>query len=179
MHRRTCPRYFLVIACSLLSLLDGCALNNPVVSFEPAVGGGFAGLRVPVVTPTPVLTCTDVCTPNQDVVLMKGDYQYSWRPAVTTGLVVRTSATSIWGIGAQLVAAPVAEKTTRLAPGFTFHYGTNRKQVFFGPIFMPSDAYELPADGLRVPRGTDPNLFIRSGGTTKLNMFVGIAVSGQ
>jgi hypothetical protein len=175
MNRPAFVRGLGLVGCVMLSATTACAFANP--SFEPAVGGGFAGLRVPVVSPTPVMTCADVCTPNEDVVLMKGDYQYSWRPAVTTGLVVRPSSTSVWGIGAQLVAAPVTDKATRLAPGFTLHYGKDRAQLFLGPIFMPSDAYELPEGGVRVPRGTDPNLFIRSGGTTKLNMFVGISVA--
>lgn len=173
MHRRLDVALF--AAASLM--VSGCATPGGW-RIDPGVGGGFAGLRVPVVAATQTFDCAaGVCAPSTDVVRMKGDYQYQWRPAVTTTAVIRASDVSNWGLGINLVAAPVTDKATRLAPALTVHFVREKSQVFGGFIFMPSDALDLPKEGMLVPRGTDPNTFIRSGGATKANFLLGIAVS--
>lgn len=160
----------------------GVSACNSVV-LEGAAGGGVAGLRVPVVEPSPAFTCANgTCTLDNTVEIMKGDYQYKWRPAVATGIIGRRQSgrdTSNLGLGVQLVAAPVRDNATRLGPAVTVHLGRGRNQFFLGSLFMPADALDLPDEGIRVPKGTDPNLFIRSGRTTKLNFFLGIILSGD
>lgn len=168
-----CPWVFALV------LVAASACNS--IALEGAAGGGVAGLRVPVVEPSPAFTCANgTCTLDNTVEIMKGDYQYKWRPAVATGIIGRRQNgrdTSNLGLGVQLVAAPVRDNATRLGPAVTLHLGRGANQFFFGSLFMPADALDLPDEGIRVPKGTDPNLFIRSGRTTKINFFLGIILS--
>jgi hypothetical protein len=155
----------------------------PIV-IEGGAGGGVAGLRTPVVRAAPKPICkNNSCSVSPDSIVMKGDYQYQWHPAISTGIVFRwardTSEHAVgYGLGGQLVAAPVGQNVTRLAPAVTLHYGQRRTQVFWGVLLMPSDALDLPGDTVTMARQTDPNLFISPGGRKALNFFVGIVLNG-
>ncbi len=75
---------------------------------------------------------------------------FSWRPAISTGLLFRfaspkDSLKCRWGVGAHFVVFEDGQET-RTAPAITLNFGTERKQVFAGLLFTATDDLEFPRD---------------------------------
>ena len=172
------------------------AQNPPNVKWrlEVAAGGGFAGLSEVEVQSEPHLACSaatpPVCTPDPANKVLVRNKSYSWRPAVSTGLVFRwllepaTEATAAEalgvGLGAHFVFVPKTEGATRPAPALAVHFGKAAMQVFAGFIFVPTNEATLPGGGQRavVPSSFDQSVLVRNDAGKGPSFFAGIVIGG-
>lgn len=178
-----------------LMVLIGASVSAPSAlaqrgfHLEVAAGGGFAGIREAEVQTEPNLTCdagTGICTPDTLTTILIRNKKYSWRPSLSTGVIVRyqiadTADGAGIGIGAggHFVFVPNGDGS-RAAPAITLHVGSRSTQLFAGFIFVPTDEVHLPGGGNRavVPRATRPEDFIRRDAGEGPSFFAGVVIGG-
>jgi hypothetical protein len=187
---------FVTARASHAQVMPAPNVGRPIVTWrlEVAAGGGFAGLTEVEVQSEPNLLCDagapPVCTIDPANKMLIRNSAYSWRPAVSTGLVIRRlfepSAEDVAaealgvGVGAHFVFVPKSEGASRPAPALAVHFGKATMQVFAGFIFVPTAKASLPGNRDRaiVPNSFDQSSLIRNDAGKGPSFFAGIVVGG-
>ena len=114
-----------------------------------------------------------------DVVANK---RYSWRPALSTGILFGKFPPKGLGIaiGGHFVFVPDASGATKPFPALTVNIGTGENQFFAGVIFSPTDDVQLPggAGQVRLARSEPLPDFVLPGVKKTRHLFFGIVLKG-